>query len=257
MPDSNAPTLSVIVAAHDEERALPRCLEALAAARGDLALEVIVVDNASTDRTAEVAARFPGVRVVPCPTLGAVHAKTAGVAAATAPLVAVIDADSTCPPDWLARIHRAFSDEPELVGLSGPARYTTGRAWVHATMFLWYGWWKTISWLGGNAFYATGTNVAFRRDAYLRAGGFDTRVLVGGDEVGFFHRLRRIGRTRFDDALRVETDPRRTEVGFLRFFFSTVLLRYVVNYTIYRITGRSIIKGYLPGSRIDRSQRDA
>ncbi|MSP60125.1 MAG: glycosyltransferase family 2 protein [Myxococcales bacterium] len=252
------PALAVVIAAHNEEHAIGRCLESVLASRSDLQnrlpaglpCEVIVVDNRSTDRTATVAASFPGVRVVECALLGAVHAKTAGVAIAVAPLVAVIDADSTCPADWLAKIVAAFAAEPDLVGLSGPARYRKPRLWVRGVMVLWYGWWKTIAWCAGKAFYATGTNVAFRRAAYLAAGGFDTNVLVGGDEVGFFHRLRKRGMTRFTDDLWVETDPRRTEVGFLRFFFSTVMLRYVINYTIYRITGRSLVKGYLPGSKV-------
>jgi hypothetical protein len=48
----------------------------------------------------------------------------------------------------------------------------------------------------------------------------------------------------------VETDPRRTEVGFVRFFFGTVMLHYVFNYPFYRITGRSLLKRYPPGSTL-------
>ncbi len=251
---SDAPDISIVIAAHDEERALPGCLRSLAAARFDGAREVIVVDNRSTDGTAAVAAAH-GARVVACAVLGAVHAKAAGVAAARAPLVAVLDADSTCPPDWLHKIADAFARDPSLAGLSGPARYRNPRRWVRWVMALWYAWWKLLARLFGRALYATGTNVAFRRDAWVAAGGFDENVLVGGDEVGLFRRLARVGRTRFDDDLVVETDPRRTEVGFLRFFFSTVMLRYVFNYSVYRLTGRSLVKGYLPGSKLRENGR--
>jgi glycosyltransferase involved in cell wall biosynthesis len=247
-----APDISVVVAAHNEERALPRCLSSLSLSQTSARWELIVVDNLSTDATAEVAAAG-GARVIRCTTPGAVHAKSAGVAAARAPLVAVIDADSRCPPDWLDKIARAFTADPALVGLSGPAHYLRPRWWVHVVMFLWYGWWKAIQLLAGRAFYAVGTNVAFRREAFERAGGFDTGVLVGGDEVGFFHKLRRVGRTRYTDELWVETDPRRTEVGFFRFFFSTVMLHYVINYTFYRLTGRSLLKRYRPGSTLTSS----
>ena len=256
MPESASisllPAISVVVAAHDEELALPHCLASLRAAASaiEAPIEILVVDNQSSDRTAEVARAWAGVRVIECATLGAVHAKSAGVAAARAPLVAVLDADSTCPSDWLCRIERAFADEPGLVGLSGKARYRTSRTWVHATMWLWYAWWNTIAFLAGKAFYATGTNVAFRREAYLCTGGFDTNVLVGGDEIALFHRLRAVGMTRFSRDLTVETDARRTDVGFLSFFASTVMARYVFNYTLYRITGRSFVKGYLPGSKL-------
>ena len=246
-----APDITIVIAAHNEERRLGRCLASVQASAAALAapIELIVVDNCSTDGTAAVA-RAGGARVVAERTLGAVNAKAAGVAVARAPLVAVIDADSVCPPDWLPKIARAFAADAALVGLSGPARYLGARRWVYAVMWLWYGFWKLLQALAGTAYYAVGTNVAFRRDAYERAGGFDTNVLVGGDEVGLFRRLRSVGPTRYTDDLWVETDPRRTEVGFFRFFFGTVLLHYVFNYPIYRLTGRSLLKRYRPGSSL-------
>jgi cellulose synthase/poly-beta-1,6-N-acetylglucosamine synthase-like glycosyltransferase len=247
---SDAPRVSVVIAALDEEETIARCLRSVCAARLDGEREIIVADNNSTDRTAEVARGFPSVKVVAAPIPGAVNAKAAGVAEARAPLVAIIDADSECPPDWLEKICAAFDADPKLLGLSGPARYRNPRRWVPALMALWYGWWKFLAWLFGRALYATGTNVAFRRDAMREAGGFDTNVLVGGDEVGLFRKLRRRGMTRFDDELWVDTDPRRTDVGFVRFFFTTVMYRYVFNYLVYRITGRSLVKSYLPGSKL-------
>ncbi len=244
-----APDITVVIAAHNEERRLGHCLPSVSAAAAGRHAEIIVVDNCSTDGTA-AAARAAGVRVIGEHALGAVNAKAAGVVAARAPLVAVLDADSVCPPDWLAKIARAFAADPRLVGLSGPARYTGARAWVYVVMWWWYGYWKLVQALAGTAYYAVGTNVAFRREAFTRAGGFDTNVLVGGDEVGLFRRLRRVGPTRYTDELWVETDPRRTEVGFFRFFFGTVLLHYVFNYLIYRLTGRSFLKRYPPGSTL-------
>jgi glycosyltransferase involved in cell wall biosynthesis len=246
-----APDITVIIAAHNEELPLGRCLDSIAAATatGARTVEVIVVDNNCTDGTAAVA-RGRGAHVITEARPGAVFAKTAGVAAARAPLCAVLDADSVCPPDWLDKIAAAFAADPQLVGLSGPARYVGARRWVYAVMWLWYSYWKILQRLAGTAFYAVGTNVAFRRDAYQRAGGFDTNVLVGGDEVGLFRRLRAVGLTRYTDTLWVETDPRRTEVGFLRFFFGTVLLHYVFNYPFYRLTGRSLLKRYAPGSTL-------
>jgi len=248
-----APDITIVIAAHNEEHRLGRCLDSVHASAAALAaaVEIIVVDNCSTDGTAAVAGEH-GARVVVERALGAVNAKAAGVAVARAPLVAVIDADSVCPSDWLPKIARAFAADAPLVGLSGPARYVGARRWVYAVMWLWYGFWKLLQAIAGTAYYAVGTNVAFRREAYERAGGFDTKVLVGGDEVGLFRRLRRVGPTRYTDELWVETDPRRTEVGFFRFFFGTVLLHYVFNYPIYRLTGRSILKRYRPGSTLKR-----
>jgi hypothetical protein len=100
--------------------------------------------------------------------------------------------------------------------------------------------------------YAIGTNVAFRRDAYERSSGFDTRVLVGGDEIALFSSLSRVGVTRFDAHLRVDTDARRVNRGLLLFFWEVFFLHYVVNYTWVRMTGRSLMTSYPPGSSLVR-----
>src|ERR1700686_3589534 len=57
------PAVSVMVPARNEETCLAACLESLAAQTG-VALEIIVIDDHSTDRTREIAQSFPGVRVM-------------------------------------------------------------------------------------------------------------------------------------------------------------------------------------------------
>ena len=247
--------VSVVVAAHNEELLLPRCLDAIERQHGDARVELIVVDNLSTDGTAAIALGRPYVRLVRESTLGAVHAKAAGVRAARGAIVAVIDADSVCPPDWLERIVTRFRKEPELVGLTGPARYVDGCFWAPALVWIWYAWWRLVALVSRRAVYAVGANVAFRRSAYERSAGFDTRVLVGGDEIALFSALAKIGHTRFDKTLVVQTDARRMNVGFLRFSWEVFFLRYVVNYTYFRLTGRSLLTAYRPGSSLAKVRR--
>ena len=97
------PRFSVVVPAHDEADLLGATLEALAAQDVDAAYEVVVVDNASTDATAEVA-RAHGARVVAEPRRGVCRARQTGVDAARGEIVASTDADSLVPPDWLRRL---------------------------------------------------------------------------------------------------------------------------------------------------------
>ena len=84
----SSPELSVIIPARNEESLLPQQLDALAAQRADVAWELIVVDNGSTDGTAAVAAnyaeRIPGLKVVHEAAPGLCHARDAGVRAAAA-----------------------------------------------------------------------------------------------------------------------------------------------------------------------------
>ena len=71
--------LSFVVPAYNEETYLPACLESILAQTRELdeAVEIIVVNNASTDRTREVALKFSGVRVVDEPRKGLTYARQA------------------------------------------------------------------------------------------------------------------------------------------------------------------------------------
>jgi glycosyltransferase involved in cell wall biosynthesis len=113
--------LSTIVPARDARPTIAACLEALAAEGLDRApdAEVIVVDDASTDGTAElVAGRFPWVRVVRLErNLGADGARNAGVAVARGARVAFIDADCAVLPGWAAAVRDgARSGAPIVMG---------------------------------------------------------------------------------------------------------------------------------------------
>jgi glycosyltransferase involved in cell wall biosynthesis len=77
-----APRVSVIVCAHNEARYLPGCLHSILA-QSRPPDEILVVDNASTDRTGVVAGQIPSVRVVDEPRKGLVVARETGRHAAT------------------------------------------------------------------------------------------------------------------------------------------------------------------------------
>jgi GT2 family glycosyltransferase len=103
------PGLSVIIAARDAAATLGACLDGVFAQAGP-DVEVIVVDDASRDATAGVAARYP-VSLVRCERWGGVaSARNRGAAAAAAPLLLFLDADVVPGPGLLARARRAFDD---------------------------------------------------------------------------------------------------------------------------------------------------
>ncbi len=104
---SGRPTVSVIVPARDEEASLGACLESLRAQSG-VSSEIIVVDDASTDRTREIAQSFPSVRVVdaglpPAGWTGKNNAMVAGAAVAAGEWLLFTDADTVHLPGSLAR----------------------------------------------------------------------------------------------------------------------------------------------------------
>ena len=209
--------ISVVIPARNEERWLPVCLRALRLQPGGADAEIIVVDHASTDRTAEVARSF-GAHVVRCHerTIGAV--RQAGVNAARGELVASTDADTVVGERWLLTIVEAFRADPELIALHGPLDFML-EARAHDRLLARHGW---------NAFHRahaalglamlSSANFAVRRDALVRSGGFDTQLL-SAEDVDLARRLVRLGRVRFDERMTVSTSARRLErQGYARFF---------------------------------------
>lgn len=114
--------LSVVIPARNEQELIGECLAALRE-QGDPVDEIIVVDNGSTDGTADVARAVPGVIVMSEPRTGVTYARNAGLDAATGDLLARIDADTIVSPGWAEAIRRGFSD-PAVSGLAGPAGFS-------------------------------------------------------------------------------------------------------------------------------------
>ena len=121
--------LSFVVPAYNEEAYLGACLESiLHQTRGlEHLTEIIVVNNASTDSTREIALSYPGVRLVDESRKGLPFARQAGFLASTGSLIANVDADSRLTPGWVEKVLTTFREheggERPLVSLSGPLVY--------------------------------------------------------------------------------------------------------------------------------------
>lgn len=102
-------SVSIVIPAYNEERHLRACLQAIAGQTVQ-PLEVVVVDNNSTDRTAQVAREFPFVRVVSERRQGRVFARNAGFNAATGDIVGRIDADIVLPPTWVEHVQAFYAN---------------------------------------------------------------------------------------------------------------------------------------------------
>lgn len=110
------PDVTFLIAAHNAEDTIARAVESGLEQEG-VAVEVVVVDDFSSDRTAEIARRDPRVRVVELDeNRGPGGARNAGLAVAAGRWVAVLDADDTVRPGRLARmIRRAETAGAEVV----------------------------------------------------------------------------------------------------------------------------------------------
>ena len=115
-------SVSVIIPAYNEEEYLPLCLESIKRQDYTAEYEVIVVDNASTDNTAELALDWEA-KVVYESKRSPACARQKGAEAATGEIIAFIDADTQAPACWLSTIVSRLVREPETVVVSGPYAY--------------------------------------------------------------------------------------------------------------------------------------
>jgi GT2 family glycosyltransferase len=103
------PRISVVIPTHNGATTLADCLSALRAS-SRLPEEIVIVDDASTDGSAELAIRF-GCRVIRLPqNIGAARAKNRGAQAATGDILFFTDDDVVVAPDALAHLVANFSD---------------------------------------------------------------------------------------------------------------------------------------------------
>jgi len=118
--DPRLPRLSVVIPTHDTRALTLRCLETLPADAGGGPLEVVVVDDGSRDGTAEaIAERFPAVRVLAVQEAeGFTRAANRGLAAASAPLLLLLNSDTEVADGALDRLVAAFESDPSL-GIAG------------------------------------------------------------------------------------------------------------------------------------------
>jgi glycosyltransferase involved in cell wall biosynthesis len=238
LPSPDRPRFSVVVPAYNEAALLPACLMSLA--RQDVAggVEVIVVDNASTDATAAIA-QAHGATVVRESRAGVCFARQAGTSAACGEIIVSTDADTTFDDRWLSRIDAAFRTDATVVAVAGPCQFVTAPPWGRWYCALLFGAVHLISRAFGRVVYVTATNIAFRRSAWS---GYDVHATQGGDELGLLRQLRTRGPVTFDRRNPTFTSARRMYRGLLYNLFVTCLFYYVLGYGLNRLTGRRIVR---------------
>lgn len=208
------PSMSVIVCARNEEEMIAGCLSSLAACEYP-ALEVIVCDDGSRDRTLAIARQFP-FRILELPHGGLSAARNAGIAAAGGELVAFLDADARCHPDW--PFHLALSLEQEgVVATGGPNLPVEGAGFVERAVARSPGGPVEVLLTDDRAEHVAGCNMAFRREVLVAVGGFRPCYTAAGDDVDLCWRLLDLGhRIGFAASAQVRHHRRRTVRGYLR-----------------------------------------
>ena len=176
--------ISVVVPAFNEERLLSATLANLLRVVPE-PREIIVCDNNSTDRTAEIA-RAAGATVVFEPLNQISRARNRGAAAATGEWLLFVDADSLPSKDLLEETLSAMQSNCMAGGAT--VEFESRDAVVRFWLALWNSTSRVMRW-------AAGSYIFCEAEAFREVGGF-SEALYAGEELDLFRRLKRLARRR-------------------------------------------------------------
>ncbi|MFZ2072574.1 MAG: glycosyltransferase family A protein [Minisyncoccia bacterium] len=199
--------ISLIIPAYNEEKYIGACLEHAIKNSNGKFHEIIVIDNASTDRTGEIAKSFSKVRVVKEESKGITKARQRGFVESTGNILANIDADTQMPTGWVDQIISEFKKDKNLVCLSGPYIYYDISK-LHSFLVKTY--WiiaMPIYWIMG--YMAVGGNFAIKRETLEKMNGYDTNIEFFGEDTNTARRASKFGKVKFKLKFSMYTSGRR------------------------------------------------
>ncbi|MFH1255801.1 MAG: glycosyltransferase [Candidatus Diapherotrites archaeon] len=209
--------ISVVVPALNEEKRIARCLESIKAQKFSGSYELIVCDGNSEDKTREIAAKLADKVVVEKKRSIAAE-RQGGAKEAIGEVIAFTDADAVVPENWLEEIKKEFGKEK-------------GIAMVYGNVFLLDsgGFGKKVSYflmpkfLSAFVFFGLhnpiGSNMAVKREAFLKVGGFDTSI-VTCEDLDLAKKIKGIGKVKYAGGCKVFVSARRIKkMGYPSYVF--------------------------------------
>jgi GxxExxY protein len=203
-------TISFAICAHNEEKYIGPTIQSILDCMPENVLEILVINNASTDNTASVASAFPKVRVVDEPVKGLTRARQAGLKAASGDLLACVDADTHVTKEWFEILNREFEKDSSLVCLSGPYEFYDlpgSKMFLGLLMKIWYKIAQFIAIFTG--YLVQGGNFVAKKEALEKIGGFDTNIEFYGEDTNIARRLHEVGKVKFMSSFSAQSSARR------------------------------------------------
>lgn len=220
---SKKPKISVVICAYNEAKGITRVLTSLKKQKFK-DFEVIVVNDGSTDKTAEIAKKG-GARVINMPHKGLSAARNAGINNSRADITAIIDADCYTRNDWLGQIYGGIK-KGEIV--------VTGNTKIPKSTFLG----DCISGLGypggahlgfdkmwpvdadGYTNHLAGGNCAFRKKDIQKLGAFNPKLTITADDVYLSMKILKNGlKIKYNPDMVMYHPPRKDLSSFIRWHY--------------------------------------
>lgn len=194
------PPLCVVIPTYNRPALLARLLESLAGQDVPAdQFDVLVVSDGSTDHTDAYLESFcqshPNFRWLVQKNQGPAAARNFGLAQTMSDYVAFTDDDCLAAPDWVRETLKRFYEHPDILGMEGK----TVTNHEQRTPFTHY--------VEGNGACYASCNVAYRRQALIELGGFDTRFYYGNEDVDLAWRMMQRGPVVFNERMVIVHPP--------------------------------------------------
>lgn len=178
---SEKPVVSVVIPAYNEEKYLLSTIESLSHIKTHYPIEIILVDNGSTDCTQEIAESY-WLKVVKEKQKWTSYARQTGLLSTRWDYIFTTDADSIVPSEWITKSMEYFEKNPRLVFISGPVEFQ----WAHWSFHLL----KKIVWAGKylmqipeTSSLIFGANSIFKKDTAINIGWYSSDVHLWEDKL--------------------------------------------------------------------------
>jgi len=180
--------ISIIIPTFNGASRIGNCLNALLKQTAGRDVEILVVNDGSTDNTAEVVGAFSGVRLITQRNTGPAAARNRGALEARGTLLLFTDDDCVPMPDWLDAMITPF-DDPEVVGARGVYRTHQKRLAARFVQIEYEDRYRLMANLDCIDFIDT-YSAAFCRDRFLEMAGYDSSFPVAcAEDVELSYRM--------------------------------------------------------------------
>jgi hypothetical protein len=231
--------ISLVIPAYNEEKYIDNCLKSAIKNSNGKFYEIIVVNNASTDKTAEIVAKYPEVKIVYENNKGLTFARQRGFLEAKGDILAYIDADTMMSSGHYEKIIKEFNKNEKLVCFSGPHEYYDIKRfhqflnkifWIILALPVY----KVVGYM------TIGVNFAIKKEVLEKMKGFDTSISFYGEDTDIARRAHEYGKVKFSINFGIPTSGRRiSDHGILK-----SLVVYVSNFVSEVVLKKPVTKEY-------------
>ena len=179
------PEVSFIIPTYNEEVHLPRVLRSIRDHAAALNLEIIVVDNGSTDLTVEIAERY-GAKIIKDPSKTIAGLRNLGVSHSLGRILVFLDGDVLITPEWAVEFGKVISI------LAGNKKLITGSRCGISSHNNWIEKYWYLPMIQETANYMNSGHLIIHRDLFFKIGGFHEK-LITGEDWEFSKRAKRLG----------------------------------------------------------------